>query len=83
MDRSELMKILTIQILSNMEQSDKFKQAFQEALEQRIKEEQSKPKPGVIRGLPDEATRNQVIRGLPPDYSEENDVKTTIKGLKQ
>ena len=86
MDRSELMKILTIQILSNMEQSDKFKQAFQEALDERISrtiEEQNKHLPGVIRGLPDEASRNQVIRGLPADYSEENDVKTTILGLKQ
>lgn len=63
-----------------MELSDKMKAAFQERLNKRI-EEQSKPKPGVIRGLPDETTTKQVIRGLPPDYSEENDVKTTILGL--
>ena len=63
-----------------MELSDEMKAAFQERLNERIKEH-SMPKPGVIRGLPDEATRNQVIRGLPPDYSEENDVKTTILGL--
>ncbi len=63
-----------------MELSNEMKAAFQERLNERI-EEHSKPKPGVIRGLPDEATTKKAIRGLPPDYSEENDIKTTILGL--
>lgn len=63
-----------------MELSDEIKAAFQERLNERI-EEQSKPKPGVIRGWPDEATTKKAIRGLPPDYSAENDIKTTILGL--